>query len=556
MMTRQESHRHDSYLTLNWYDIQEMLAGHHPLTLLKHVLCHEAAFNPPTRLELGDQLTNADYLCNVLRDLGVYVSDLEPISGEICQLTKCLTIVVDSVVEDIVSLAAERGLCREPGLQKRAGVWRKKALSDQKMEPIKRNKPLAKGANYADPENKAFPLDTPERVKASHAYLHKYWNSGAKSGITATYNRDKFLDVHQRIITRMRRLGLEHNTVDSLDKATKRRMKCMAKNKAESLQKGGKRGTSARDGKNSLSPEMIDQVKIKRLKNLLSSAFSDHILFMKNYISACDERNDGLAANMDEAINENSRELLAIIEKYLPGYEPEEFIDRESIIKQFMEIWDEYIDSVKSLVVGGDTGNDSMARDGLRRLFLVKNKMVKYFVNILSEIAEEEELETILNSWVTHLQGYIESRDNDDFATSFQHLQDWQKAKEDLAKMLATWIFGRDQIDMSDMPKPKKLDLDAIEEAPIMGRTTNPPAPLAPAVKAANAVRREVNSPEGQKSVTASKGSNLPPVYGKAKILDSEPKRPTEVRETAIGHKPYCGDCLPDARNGKCYRKH
>jgi hypothetical protein len=387
-MAYQELQNYDAYLALNWYDVQAMLSGHHPLILLKLVLYHEAAFNPPTRFELGDQLNNADYLCNVLRDLGIYVADLEPITAEICQLTKSLTVVVDSVVESIVALAVDKGLVRDTDLQKRAGVWRKKALSDQRMEPVKRSKPIAKGANYADPENKAFPLDTPERVKASHAYLHKYWNSGAKSGITATYNRDKFLDVHQRIITRMKRLGLDHNMIDNLDKATRRRMKTMMKNKATSLQKGGKRGTTARDGKNNLTPEMIDQVKVKRLKNLLSSAFSDHVLFMKNYISACDERNDGLAASMDEAINENSRELVAIFKKYLPGYEPEEFIDREGIIKQFMSIWDDYIDATKSLIVGGDTGNDSMARDGLRRLFLVKNKLVKYFLGVLSEIAD------------------------------------------------------------------------------------------------------------------------------------------------------------------------
>lgn len=551
-MTCQDFH---PYLTLNWYDMQEILAGHHPLILLKYILSHETEINPPTKLELGDQLNNADYLCNVLRDLGVYAADLEPISYEMYQLTKGLTTVVDSVVENIVSLAAARGLCQ--GLQRRAGVWRRKALSDAKLEPVKRNKPLAKGANYADPENKAFPLDTPARVKASHAYLHKYWNSGAKSGITATYNKDKFLEVHRRIMTRMKRLGIEHNMVDSLDTATKRRIKCLAKNKATSLKKGGKRGSTSRDGKGNLTPEMIDTIKAKRLKNLLSSAFADHILFMKNYISACDERNDGLASTMDEAINENSREILAIIKKYLPGYEPEEFIDREGIIKQFMSIWDDYLDATKSLVVGGDTGNNSMARDGLRRLFLVKNKLVDYFITILSEVADEKELDEVLNDWVTHLQGYIESRDNDDFATSFQHLQDWYRAKDALADKLSTWIFSRDQVDMSDMPSPKNLDLNEPENIPAMGRTTNPPPPLDPPVKAANAIRRDVNSPESERSVTASGDiGGAMPLYGKSKIIDSAPRRPVEIREAATGHKPFGADCQPDIRSGKCYKRH
>lgn len=565
-MTYRDPCAQDSYITLNWYDVQEMLEGHHPLTLLKIIMQHEAPFNPPSRLELGDQLNNAEYLCKVLEDLEICVADLEPISEELYVLTKGLTTVVDSVVEKVSEAAKEKGLCRQGVC--RQGVWRKKGLSDREAQVIKRDRPIKKGANYADPENKAFPLDTLERVKASHAYIHKYWNSGAKSGITATYSREKFLQVHKRIMIRMNRLGIEHNTCDSLDRATKRHIKRVAKNKMQTMKKGGNSATP-RGNNRALTPDMVDFEDIRKLRNVLSSALSDHIIFMKNYISACDERNDGLASSMDESINKNSREILGIFKKHLPGYEPDEPTDTEGLMKQFMSLWDDYLDATKHMIVGGDTGNDGMSRDGLRRLFLVKNELVKYFISVLSESAEEKELDDILTSWVTHLQGYIESRDNDDFATSYQHLQDWQKAKDELAAKLATWMIDRDFMDQADMPEPRELDLDEeVADSPVMGKTTNPPAPLQSPVKAANDVRRDINNPGAEKSVTAVKFRDADttspikrkkidsPVYGKGKIFDSEPRRPADIREVPTGHRPFRDDCKSDGRNGKCYKKH
>jgi len=541
-MTRQNS-SHDAYITLNWYDMQEMLAGHHPLTLLKIVMQHEAPFNPPTRLELGDQLNNAEYLCKIFRDIGMHVADLEPISADICHLTVGLTTVVDSVVEEIVALASERNLC----LGQRPGVWRKTGLVDAKLEPIKRTTPLGKGANYADPENKAFPLDTPERVKASHAYLHKYWNNGASSGITATYSKQKFIDVHHRVVTRMRRLGIEHNTIDSLDSATKKHVKKLQKTKAESMQDNS---GFPKNGDKTPNSDMIDSTKTKKLRNELSGILSDHILYFKNYISACDERNDGMATTTDEAVNENSREILAFLKRYLPGYKPNEAIDRNDMMKQFMAIWDDYIDSVKSLVIGGDTGNDGMARDGLRHLLVVKNKLTRYFTTILANVADEKELDTILNAWVTHLHGYIEARDNDDFATSLQHLQDWRQTKDKFVEKLCSWIMDRDTDQAGSMPEARKLDLDIDSPSyvpPKKGNSgvSNPPAPLESAIKTANNIRREASSPEANRSVTASKA-----------LFDDSARRPSVLREAAIGHLPFGDNCSCDARNGKCYKKH
>ena len=546
-MTRQNKNSHDAYISLNWYDIQELLAGHHPLALLKIVMQHEAPLNPPTRLELGDQLNNAEYLCKIFRDMGIHVADLEPMSDDICQLTLGLTTVVDSVVEEIIAIAFERNLCLELEKKQRPGVWRKTGLVDAKMSPIKRKKPLGKGANYADPENKAFPLDTPERVKASHAYLHKYWNNGASSGITATYSKQKFIDVHHRIVVRMRRLGIEHNSVDNLDTATRKHVKKLQKTKAESMQDNS---GFPKNGSKKPNSDMLDSTKTKKLRNELSGILSDHILFFKNYISACDERNDGMATTTDEAVNENSRELLVFLKRYLPGYKPGEKIDREDMMKQFMAIWDDYIDSAKSLVVGGDTGNDGMARDGLRRLLLVKNKLVRYFTTILANVADEKELDNNLASWVTHLQGYVEARDNDDFATSLQHLQDWRQAKDKFVENLCSWITDRNTDEANSMPEPREIDLDVDSPSYVPPKNSNgvnnPPAPLESAIKTANNVRREVNTPEANRSVTANKAISA----------DLTTRRTTVFREAAIGHIPFGDNCACDARNGKCYKKH
>ena len=539
----------DACLTLNWYDVQDILSGHHPLLMLKLIMQFDVVHNPPTRLEVGDQLSNAEYLCRVLREANIFSSDLAPIAREIHELTHGLTFVADDVVTEIISLALRRGLSR--------GVLRRKSLMDATLlKPIKRDVPLARGANYADPENKAFPLDTPDRVRASHAYIHKFWNNNAQSGITATYNRDKFIQVHKKIATRMRRLGMDHSTRDSLDRATRNFIKKQLSSKGVSVKKGGApRGATPRDGGlGALSPDMMDAEDIRKTKNMLQSVLSDHVSFLKNYISACDERNDGVAKSMETALESNTNELGEFIKKHLAPYTPDDpmSVDDDEAANQFAKLWVEYMDSVKSMVIGGDTGNDSMAKSGLRALFLVKDKIVKYFVSLLAEIAEEEELDEAWTNWVKYLQGYIESRDNDDFATSYQNLQDWKKAKDVIAQKLAQWIISRDNISSSDIAEAKPLDVDgdnSAADSPIMGKTTNPPAPLAPPTKTANDVRRNAsNSPDS--------GANSLSPNASQPDGSRNTRRLNEARPLSIGHRPHGEHCMPDARNGKCYVDH
>lgn len=79
--------------------------------------------------------------------------------------------------------------------------------------------PAAK-KEYADPINKAFPIDTPERIKAAHAYIHKYWNTPSKRGVTASYGKNDFVNIHKKIVAAMKSADIEHNYLDSLDDAS------------------------------------------------------------------------------------------------------------------------------------------------------------------------------------------------------------------------------------------------------------------------------------------------------------------------------------------------
>jgi hypothetical protein len=97
-MTHHLDNLNNAYLNLNWHDVQDMLCGHHPLLLLKMVMRFDVAHNPPTPLEIGDQLSNAEYLCRVLRDINISVADLSPIANEIYEMTRGLTFVADDVV--------------------------------------------------------------------------------------------------------------------------------------------------------------------------------------------------------------------------------------------------------------------------------------------------------------------------------------------------------------------------------------------------------------------------------------------------------------------------
>jgi hypothetical protein len=72
-------------------------------------------------------------------------------------------------------------------------------------------------SDYADPENKAFPLVPAARLSVAHSYVHKYFNSSSKGGVTSTYSHQKFATVHENIVRAMLEHGFKHYMSDNLD---------------------------------------------------------------------------------------------------------------------------------------------------------------------------------------------------------------------------------------------------------------------------------------------------------------------------------------------------
>jgi len=68
-----------------------------------------------------------------------------------------------------------------------------------------------KESQFADPQNRAFPIDTEAHVKAAMSYLNQFYSNRPKKGVTADYSEKKFKEVHNRILRAMKKFGIEHN---------------------------------------------------------------------------------------------------------------------------------------------------------------------------------------------------------------------------------------------------------------------------------------------------------------------------------------------------------
>ena len=167
--SRRDTHMSHSerFITLSYADVLEFVSGDSILMELIDYLHanDENTYNPPTREEFGQMLKFA-----IRRESGKIDSD------------------------DINSAKA------------RASGRASSSPSSKK--------------EYADPANMAFPVDSLSRARTAHAYIHKYWDSPSKKGVTATYGRDDFIRVHKKIVNAMKKFGIEHNHLDGLDDAS------------------------------------------------------------------------------------------------------------------------------------------------------------------------------------------------------------------------------------------------------------------------------------------------------------------------------------------------
>jgi len=157
----------DKFLIMSYQDVLEYITGENELEELIQFIRQndEYVFNPPTRDEFGQMLKFA-----ISRKEG----KIKP--------------------QDVPSADAR-------------AANRELASPSAKKE-------------YADPINKAFPIDSPTRIQSAHAYIHKYWNEPSKRGVTASYGRNDFITAHKKIVAAMQKNDIEHNYLDSLDDAS------------------------------------------------------------------------------------------------------------------------------------------------------------------------------------------------------------------------------------------------------------------------------------------------------------------------------------------------
>jgi hypothetical protein len=306
--------------------------------------------------------------------------------------------------------------------------------------------------------------------------------------------------------------------------------------------------------KDSVAPEIASQDDVNRLQNILEVLFTDHISFLKNYIIAKDEGNDSVAESMKTLLDNNNEAILGFVNEHLLTEESDVYL-----LKQFSNIWDDYVNAALSMALSGDTGSENMKKDSERNLFLAKDGIVAFVVSLTSDVAEQAKLNAAFTDWATYLQQYIEMRDSDDFAASFQSLKDWQKSKSVVAGLIAKWIVNRDafaeasvdgnEIAETDEPEvgdiPRGAPAGGTQPGATQPEVTNPPAPMA-----------NMN-PNQLQDAAASPAAPVPAANTSPTTASVYPPQGVEQnREQGSGHKPYRDDCTPDRRSGKCYKKH
>lgn len=554
-------------LKLGYNDIRLMGLGHHPLIFMQMTMKYNPQLGELSALDIDDVLSNAEYLCDCLGSIGIVCGDLHPLSYEIFKLTKGMTRVSDDILAEIVSLALRRGLIR----------WLPK--NNMQVSSQHRSFQTLPFLACADIANGVYPIDTPKRVIESHNALHLAWKQRPCHGIVSTYLIKDFISLHTTITQKMQQYSIEHTDIDFLDMIT------------YAGGGGGAKGASPENHDYDILPEDTDIDEQNEVTNFIDILLTDHIINLKNYISARDEDNVDLTKQFDSALDDNLEDLAELISKKIVVVDTDESNAKKDRVKsEFRNIWRSYLVAVKAMVEGGDALRESQAKSGLRNMLLAKEAIVKFFVSLFARVAQKSILDEQFALWMNHIQGYVDFRDNEDFTTSRAHLEDLLKAKTEIAGILGRWTIMTRRLENKDTDKPKELDLDEVEESsqfPRVGRRaggtqpgatsphkplpkgywneqapTNPPAPMDPATRDVNRARKAVVGGKSLQDAGASSATTSPaaPVpasdAGPTSATAYNPHRVADIRETPTGHRPYSHDCKPDYRTGKCYKIH
>jgi len=514
--------RETNFLQLSSTDICEMLAGNHPLTFLRCVMQGREDLNNALWSELNFRLDNASALLLTLNSMGLQGLDMSTEGDFLYKTTKGMTDISESVVAAIMEFARDKKLG--------GGILRRKGLIEMNENVKgKRKTPVKRGVKYGDSAHKAFPLDTPSRVRAAHAYIHKSWQTPAEKGVTASYSRSKFISVHRRILTRMKRLGIKHTMVDALDEATR---------KVESRELLLKKNSKAKKSKKSLE-------KIEGFVNMFEMILLDHISTVKTYVLAYGKSDEGVLESSKKILSTNGSDLSLFILDAIAEMD----MDVEAV-NQFSGAWDIYLKTIYGYVQAVYEEDDAAKKASGLLFVQFQEDFVTLFGMMFASVVDISLLEEKIADSVSEMKAFVRAEKDGDVDEAEKRLEAWRQKHYEMAGQLSVWaaeqqeeeeeeteevegiepIQGVDGIEVEEVE-----DIEDIEEkVEKNGALQEPP--------------HDRNGAQDGRGAEAGKGRRDGSGSKRQKPKTGQGNRP-------VGHKAYRGDCVT-TRNGKCYEEH
>lgn len=115
-------------------------------------------------------------------------------------------------------------------------------------------------SQFADPANRAFPINSAARCRSAITYLVKYYNNKPSSGVTADYSDAKFKEVHNRIVTAMKKFGIEHGGCVICNKKPRKEASYMDKTEMDVVQAENQEPVAQEEGA-SESTEVVEETQ-------------------------------------------------------------------------------------------------------------------------------------------------------------------------------------------------------------------------------------------------------------------------------------------------------
>lgn len=121
-----------------------------------------------------------------------------------------------------------------------------------------------KGLNesqFADPANRAFPVNSAARCRSAMVYLVKYYNNKSSSGVTASYSDAKFKAVHGKIVAAMKKFGIEHGGCVICNKEPRKEASYMENTDIDNVEQTDVQEPVTHEGEASESDEVVEETQ-------------------------------------------------------------------------------------------------------------------------------------------------------------------------------------------------------------------------------------------------------------------------------------------------------